>query len=66
MVTAYLLSAGSWAEILPVFATFFVGMPQPLSSFLMIIICCLTDMYGGVALMNETPEGEVVCVCVCV
>jgi sodium/potassium-transporting ATPase subunit alpha len=54
---AYLLSAGSWAEILPVFVTFFLGMPQPLSAFLMIIICCLTDMYAGVALMNEPPEG---------
>lgn len=58
-VIAYQISAGSWAEVLPVLATFFIGMPQPLSSFLMIMICCLSDVYGGVALMNEPAEGVI-------
>ena len=55
-VIAYQLAAGSWAELLPVLATFFLGMPQPLSSFLMIIISCVTDVFAGVALTNELPE----------
>ena len=55
-VICYQLSAGSWAELLPVLATFFLGMPQPLSSFLMIVISCLTDVYAGVALTRETSE----------
>lgn len=58
-VIAYQISAGCWAELLPVLATFFIGMPQPLSSFLMIMISCLSDVYAGVALMNEPPEGAI-------
>ena len=58
-VVAYLTSAGSWAEAIPMLATFFLGMPQPLSAFLMIIICCFTDVFGGLALMNELPEGDI-------
>ncbi len=58
-VVAYLTSAGSWAEAIPILATFFLGMPQPLSAFLMIIICCFTDVFGGLALMNELPEGDI-------
>lgn len=55
-VIAFQIAAGCWSELLPVLATFFVGMPTPLSSFLMIIISCMTDVYGGVALMWESPE----------
>jgi len=58
-VIGYQISAGCWAEVLPVLATFFLGMPQPLSSFLMIIICCFTDVYAGVALTNEPAEDEI-------
>lgn len=58
-VIAYLMSAGSWAEVLPVFATFFIGMPQPLSAFMMIIICAFTDVCGGVALMYEAPPESI-------
>jgi len=58
-VIAYQISAGCWAELLPVLATFFLGMPQPLSSFLMIMISCLSDVYAGVALMNEPAEGAI-------
>lgn len=35
----YLLPAGSWSEIWPVLMNVFIGVPLPLSSFLMIIIC---------------------------
>ena len=56
---AYQIAGGGWSELLPVLATFFLGMPQPLSSFLMIIVSCLTDVYAGIALMNEPPEGDI-------
>ena len=58
-VIGYLLTAGSWSELMPVLATFFLGMPQPLSSFLMIVISCMTDVCGGVALTSEPPEREI-------
>lgn len=41
-VIGYQISAGGWSELLPVLAYFFLGLPQPLSSFFMIIISCLT------------------------
>ncbi len=37
-VIAYLLPAGSWSEFWPVFTNVIFGLPQILSSFLMIII----------------------------
>ena len=55
-VIAYQIAAGCYSELLPVLATFFFGMPQPLSSFLMIIISCVTDAAAGIALMHETAE----------
>ena len=41
-VIGYQISAGGLSELLPVLAAFFLGLPQPLSSFLMIVISCLT------------------------
>jgi magnesium-transporting ATPase (P-type) len=58
-VIAYQISAGCWSELLPVLATFFLGMPQPLSSFLMIIVSCVTDVFAGVALTNEPSESDI-------
>lgn len=58
-VIAYQVSAGCWSEALPVLATFLIGMPQPLSAFLMIMISCISDVYAGIALMNEKPEQEI-------
>jgi sodium/potassium-transporting ATPase subunit alpha len=57
-VIAYQISAGCWSELLPVLATFFLGMPQPLSSFLMIIVSTVTDVFAGVALTNEPSESD--------
>jgi P-type E1-E2 ATPase len=37
-VIAYLLPAGSWSEFWPIFTSVVFGLPQILSSFLMIII----------------------------
>jgi len=46
-VIGYQIAAGCFAELIPVLATFFLGIPQPLSPFLMIIVSCLTDVYAG-------------------
>ena len=58
-VIAYQISADSWSELLPVLATFFLGMPQPLSTFLMIVLACVTDLFAGVALTNEPSESNI-------
>ncbi|KAG0029644.1 hypothetical protein BGZ81_003571 [Podila clonocystis] len=55
-VIGYLLPAGSWSEIWPVLINCFLGTPLPLSSFLMIIICCFTDSFPGTALVMEQEE----------
>ncbi|KAI1089860.1 hypothetical protein F5B19DRAFT_495030 [Rostrohypoxylon terebratum] len=55
-VIAYLLSAGSWSEIWPVILNVFLGVPLPLSSFLMIIICVFTDLFSSLSLIMEKAE----------
>jgi len=54
----YLLPAGSWSELWPVLLNVFFGLPQILSSFLMIIICCLTDCAAAMTLVFEKPEAD--------
>ncbi|KAK0720249.1 Na+/H+/K+ antiporter P-type ATPase [Lasiosphaeris hirsuta] len=56
---AYLLPAGSFSEFWPVMTNVAFGVPQILSSFLMIIICCFTDCLAATALAYETPEADV-------
>ncbi|KAI0431171.1 hypothetical protein F5Y09DRAFT_355238 [Xylaria sp. FL1042] len=58
-VICYLLPAGSFSEFWPVFTSVLFGLPQILSSFLMIIICCLTDCAAATVLSYETPEADV-------
>lgn len=53
---AYLLPAGTYAELWPVLLNVIFGLPQALSSFCMIIICCLTDCAGAITLAYESPE----------
>ncbi|CEP09916.1 hypothetical protein [Parasitella parasitica] len=55
-VIGYLLPAGSWSEIWPVLVNAFCGTPLPLSSFLMIMICCFTDLFPCLALIMEQQE----------
>ncbi|SMR49210.1 unnamed protein product [Zymoseptoria tritici ST99CH_1E4] len=55
----YLLPAGSFAEFLPVITNIAFGLPQILSSFLMIIICCFTDCAAATAMAYEAPEADV-------
>ncbi|KAK6529809.1 hypothetical protein TWF281_008968 [Arthrobotrys megalospora] len=55
-VIGYLLPAGSWSEIWPVLLNVFFGVPLPLSSFLMIIICVFTDLFLSLSLIMEKQE----------
>ena len=55
----YLLPAGSFSEFWPVFTNVAFGLPQILSSFLMIIICCFTDCAAATAIAYEKPESDV-------
>ncbi len=55
-VISYLLPAGSWSEDWPVILSVFLGVPLPLSSFLMIIICCFTDLGCCLTLIMEKEE----------
>ncbi|GAM86309.1 hypothetical protein ANO11243_043210 [Dothideomycetidae sp. 11243] len=55
----YLLPAGSFSEFWPVITNVMFGLPQILSSFLMIIICCFTDCAAATAIAYEMPEADV-------
>ncbi|KAK9716972.1 hypothetical protein K7432_006518 [Basidiobolus ranarum] len=57
-VILYLLPAGSWSELIPILVNVLLGVPLPLSAFLMIFICVLTDMLPSIAIMFETPESD--------
>ena len=50
--------AGSFSEFWPVMTNVLFGLPQILSSFLMIIICCFTDCVAATAIACEKPEAE--------
>lgn len=53
---AYLLPAGTYSELWPILINIIFGLPQVLSSFNMIIICCLTDCLGAITLAFEQGE----------
>ncbi|KAK6334092.1 hypothetical protein TWF696_002594 [Orbilia brochopaga] len=55
----YLLPAGSFSEFWPVMTSVIFGIPQILSSFLMIVICCGTDCAAAITLAYEAPEADV-------
>ncbi|ORX98166.1 calcium ATPase [Basidiobolus meristosporus CBS 931.73] len=54
----YMLPAGSFAEMIPVLTNMFFGLPLPLSPFLMLVICVLTDVPPAIALVLEKPERD--------
>ena len=56
---SYLIPAGTFSEFWPVMTNIIFGLPQILSSFLMIIICCFTDCAAAVAIAYEKPEADV-------
>ena len=55
-VILYLLPGGCMAELIPVLMAIFIGVPQDLSSFQMLIISLFTDMAPSLSLMMEKPE----------
>jgi sodium/potassium-transporting ATPase subunit alpha len=52
----YLLPAGTFSEFSPIFTNVIFGLPQVLSSFLMIMICCLTDCAAATVLATKSPR----------
>ncbi|KAL9097727.1 MAG: hypothetical protein Q9165_000053 [Trypethelium subeluteriae] len=59
MPTLTLAAAGTFSEFWPIFTNVLFGMPQILSSFLMIIICCFTDCAAATVIAYEKPERDV-------
>jgi len=57
-VILYLLPAGSWSELMPILANILLGVPLPLSSFLMIYICVITDVGPSLSLVYEKAEAD--------
>jgi len=57
-VIIYAQTAGEFSEIIPVFANIFFGVPMPLSSFQMIVICMMTDVGPMLSLTEEEPESD--------
>ncbi len=55
-VISYLLPAGSFSEDIPIFMNIFFGVPLPLSSFYMVIICVFTDLVSCLTLIAEKEE----------
>ncbi|PWN18031.1 calcium ATPase [Microstroma glucosiphilum] len=56
---AYLLPAGTFAELWAVLVAFFFGLPQAISNLQMIFICVCTDMAPSLSLINESPESDI-------
>jgi len=57
-VILYVFPAGQFSEIIPVLVNSFFGIPLPLSSYLMIYICCITDIGPALSLIQETGESD--------
>jgi sodium/potassium-transporting ATPase subunit alpha len=57
-VVLYLLPGGSFAPLIPVLMAIFLGVPQDLSSFQMIIISLVTDIAPALSLIMEKEEAD--------
>jgi sodium/potassium-transporting ATPase subunit alpha len=55
-VILYLLPGGCMAELIPVLMSIFLGVPQNISSFQMLIISLFTDVSPSLSLMMEKAE----------
>ena len=60
-VLLYLLPCGSWAETMAVIGYVFFGLPAPLSSFLLIYIATVTDLFSSLSLITEKAETNIMC-----
>jgi sodium/potassium-transporting ATPase subunit alpha len=54
----YQLPAGVFSEVWPILINIFLGLPQILSRFLMIVISTLTDCVAAITLVFEKPESN--------
>ncbi len=57
-VIAYLLPAGSFSEVIPIFAYVFFGIPLPLTTLQMMAICVGTDVIGSLGMVYEYEESD--------
>jgi len=57
-VILYLLPGGCFAELIPVLMSIFLGVPQNISSFQMLIISLFTDICPSLSLMMEKEESD--------
>ncbi len=55
-VILYLLPGGCFAELIPVLMSMFIGVPQNISSFQMLVISLFTDIAPSLSLMMEKQE----------
>lgn len=58
-VIIYLLPMTNFSETLPSLLNVTVGLPIPLSTFLMLVINTMTDVWASVVLINEEPEDDI-------
>ncbi|KAI7827732.1 putative Na/K ATPase alpha 1 subunit [Kickxella alabastrina] len=58
-VIIYLLPMTNLSEIVPSFLNVVLGLPIPLSTFLMLVINTITDMWASIVLINEEPETDI-------
>ncbi|KAJ2605620.1 hypothetical protein H4R99_000965 [Coemansia sp. RSA 1722] len=58
-VIIYLLPMTNLSEIVPSLFNVVFGLPIPLSTFLMLVINTVTDVWASVVLINEEPETDI-------
>ncbi|KAI8325729.1 calcium ATPase [Martensiomyces pterosporus] len=58
-VIIYLLPVTNLSEIVPSFLNVVLGLPIPLSTFLMLVINTITDVWASVKLIDEEPENDI-------
>jgi sodium/potassium-transporting ATPase subunit alpha len=57
-VILYLIPGGCFAELVPVLMSIFIGVPQDIASFQMLIISLFTDIAPSLSLIMEKPEKD--------
>ncbi|KAJ1950493.1 hypothetical protein EC988_004367, partial [Linderina pennispora] len=57
-VIIYLLPMTNLSEIVPSLLNVVLGLPIPLSTFLMLVINTVTDVWASINLINEEPESD--------
>ncbi|KAJ2211315.1 hypothetical protein EV179_005582 [Coemansia sp. RSA 487] len=58
-VIVYLLPMTNMSEIMPSLLNVVLGLPIPLSTFLMLVINTVSDVWASVVLIDEEPENDI-------